>query len=150
MRMGDQISDLRRKTHALWCMLMGIPVHSAGFDAGTAASDYVKVPPRPPVPRGPPKPPPVFRSLAADGKAAPKRRLSKFGTPDVEQPAMPKVAPSQSVATPAPLPICGFRATFASLSRMKDGHCGMSIALGIRCKGSTFVLWNSPCILRAR
>lgn len=62
----------------------------AGFDAGTAASDYVKVPPRPPAPRGPPKPPPVFRSLAADGKAAPKRRLSKFGTPDVEQPAMPK------------------------------------------------------------
>ena len=63
----------------------------AGFDAGAPASDYVKVPPRPTMPRTPPRPTPVFRSLVGDGKAAPKRRLSTFGTPGVEQPAAPQV-----------------------------------------------------------
>ena len=47
----------------------------------------------PPRPRGPPKPPPVFHSLSLDKdkQAPPKRRLSKFGTPDVNRPVLPKV-----------------------------------------------------------
>jgi len=55
----------------------------------------VTVPTRPLPPRGLAKPPPVFRSLASDGKAAPKRRLSKFGTPDVERPAIPQASMSR-------------------------------------------------------
>jgi hypothetical protein len=83
----------------------------AGFEAGASASDYVKVPPRA-MPRAPLKPPPVFRSLAGDGKAAPKRRLSKFGTPDVEQPAAPQVG--------------------AASGCMREGFCVFVCAIGVR------------------
>lgn len=69
---------------------------AAGFD-GSAGADFVTVPTRPLPPRGLAKPPPVFRSLASDGKAAPKRRLSKFGTPDVERPAIPQASMSRCV-----------------------------------------------------
>lgn len=49
------------------------------------------------------KPMPVFRSLGrnfGDGKAAPKRRLSKFGTPDVHCPLPSQVLYSFPKLTP--------------------------------------------------
>lgn len=66
------------------CMSISGGAVAAGFDGGPG--EYVKVaaPLRPALPRA--RPPPVFRSLnPGDGKPA-KRRLSMFGTPEVDRP----------------------------------------------------------------